>query len=108
MSDALGILSRGGLVRLDGLLLRLDHELWPWARAVSCFVGLCKTVEVPDKVYIHHIKRGFGSRDQNSGPCKYAQTSLRTLLYGSRVLCGAVAWLVLVTVPIIVRREVKL
>jgi hypothetical protein len=28
-------------------------------------------------------------------------------LYGSPVLCGAVAWLVLVTVAILVRREVK-
>ena len=43
MSDALEILSSGGLVRFDGLLLSLDHELWPWARAVSCFVELCKT-----------------------------------------------------------------
>ena len=58
-------------------------------------------------LYIHHIKRGFGSRDKNWGPCKYAQTSLRTLLYGSPVLCGAVAWLVLVTVAILVRMEVK-
>ena len=106
MSDALEILSSGGLVRFDGLLLSLDHELWPWAGAVSCFVGLCKT-EAPGKVYIHHIKRGFGSRDKNWGPCKYAQMSLRTLLYGSPVLCGAVAWLVLVTVAILVRREVK-
>jgi hypothetical protein len=55
-------------------------------------VGLCKT-EAPGKVYIHHIK--------------YAQMSLRTLLYGSPVLCGAIAWLVLVTVAILVRREVK-
>ena len=58
-------------------------------------------------LYIHHIKRGFGSRDKNWGPCKYAQMSLRTLLYGSPVLCGAVAWLVLVTATILVRREVK-
>ena len=40
--------------------------------------------------YINHINRGFGSRDQNWGSCKYAQTSLRTLLYGSPVLC--VVW----------------
>ena len=46
MSDALEILSSGGLVRFDSL----DHELWPWAGAVSCFVGLCKT-EAPGKVY---------------------------------------------------------
>ena len=90
MSDALDILSGGGLVRFDGLLLRLYHELWPWARAVSCFVGLCKTVEVPGELYINHINRGFGSRDQNWGSCKYAQTSLRTLLYGSPLLC--VVW----------------
>ena len=50
MSDALEILSSGGLVRFDGLLLSLDHELWPWAGAVSCFVELCKT-EAPGKVY---------------------------------------------------------
>ena len=50
MSDALEILSSGGLVRFDGLLLSLDHELWLWAGAVSCFVGLCKT-EAPGKVY---------------------------------------------------------
>jgi hypothetical protein len=44
VSDALEIMSSGGLVRFDGLLLRLDHELWPWAGAVSSFVGLlCKT-----------------------------------------------------------------
>jgi hypothetical protein len=36
-----------------------------------------------------------------------AQMSLRTLLYGSPVLCGAVAWLALVMVAILVRREVK-
>ncbi len=54
MSDALEILSSGGLVRFDGLLLSLDHELWPWARAVSCFVGLCKT-EAPGKYYIFII-----------------------------------------------------
>ena len=73
MSDALEILSSGGLVRFDGLLLSLDHELWPWARAVSCFVELCKT-EAPGKYIsnpnpnpyiLHHIKRGFGSRDKN-------------------------------------------
>ena len=58
-------------------------------------------------LYIHHINRGFGSRDKNWVPCKYAQMSLRTLLYGSPVLCGAVAWLVLVAVTILVRREVK-
>ena len=58
-------------------------------------------------LYIHHINRGFGSRDQNWGRCKYAQMSLRTLLYGSPVLCGAVACLVLVAVTILVRREVK-
>ena len=52
MSDALEILSSGGLVRFDGLLLSLDHELWPWARAVSCFVGLCKT-EAPGKYIIY-------------------------------------------------------
>jgi hypothetical protein len=52
VSDALEILSSGGLVRFDGLLLGLDHELWPWARAVSCFVELCKT-EAPGKyIYI--------------------------------------------------------
>jgi hypothetical protein len=50
VSDALEILSSGGLIRLDGLLLSLDHRLWPWARAVSCFVGLCKT-EALGKVY---------------------------------------------------------
>ena len=55
MSDALEILSSGGLVRFDGLLLSLDHELWPWAGAVSCFVGLCKT-EAPGKyIYIFII-----------------------------------------------------
>jgi hypothetical protein len=49
--------------------------------------------------YIHHIiNRGFSSRDQNWGPCRYAQLSLRALLYGSRTLCGAVAWLVDVVV----------
>ena len=48
MSDALEILSSGGLVRFDGFLLSLDHELWPRARAVSCFVELCKT-EAPGK-----------------------------------------------------------
>ena len=53
MSDALEILSSGGLVRFDGLLLSLDHKLWPWAGAgaVSCFVGLCKT-EAPAGKYI--------------------------------------------------------
>jgi hypothetical protein len=46
--------------------------------------------------------------DKIWGPCKYAQMSLRTLLYGSLVLCGAVAWLVLVVrVAILVRREVR-
>jgi hypothetical protein len=63
VSDALEILSSGGLVRFARLLVSLDHELWPWARAVSCFVGLCKT-EAPGNVHIHHIKRGFGSRDK--------------------------------------------
>jgi hypothetical protein len=48
--------------------------------------------------------RGFGSRDQNWGPCKYyAEKNLRTLLYGSRALCGTVAWHVLITVPILVK-----
>jgi hypothetical protein len=56
--------------------------------------------------YIYHIKRGFGSRNKNWGPCKYAQTSLRTLLYGSPTLYGAVAWLVLVTVTILVSPSV--
>jgi hypothetical protein len=113
VSDALEILSSGGFVLFDGLLLRLDRELWPWARAVSCFVELCKT-EAPGKVYLYihhilntHITHSFGSRDQNWGPCRCAQMSLRMLLYGSPVLCGAVAWLVLVMVMILVRREVK-
>ena len=52
MSDALEILSSGGLVRFDGLLLSLDPELWPWAGAVSCFVELCKT-EAPGKYIIY-------------------------------------------------------
>jgi hypothetical protein len=43
----------------------------------------------------------------NDGFHIYRWMSLRTLLYGSPVLCGAVAWLVLVTVTIFVRREVK-
>ena len=51
-----------------------------------------------------YLNMGFGSRDKNWGPCKYAQMSL---LCGSPVLCGAIAWLVLVTVAILVRREVK-
>jgi hypothetical protein len=88
VSDAPEILSSGGLVRFDGLLLRLDHELWPWAGAVSCLVGLCKT-EAPG-MHIHHINRGFGSRDENWGPC-------------SLTLCGAAARLVLVMVTIQVR-----
>jgi hypothetical protein len=71
------------------------------------FRGVVQKTEAPGKVYIHHIKRGFGSRDINWGPCKYAQMSLRTLLYRSPVLCGAVAWLVLVTATMLVRREVK-
>jgi hypothetical protein len=50
VSNALEILSSGGLVRFDGLLRRLDHEFWPWAEAVSCVMGLCKT-EAPGKVY---------------------------------------------------------
>jgi hypothetical protein len=77
VSNALEILASGGLVRFDGLLLSLDHELWPWV--------------------------GRSLRDKNWGPCKYAQMSLRRLLYGSPILCGAVAWLVLVTVTILVR-----
>jgi hypothetical protein len=99
VSDELEIMSSGGLVQVDGLLLRLNHRIWP--------VGLCKT-EAPGKyIYIHHINRGFGSRDKNWGPYKYAQISRRTILYGSPELCGAVAWLVLVMVVILVRREVK-
>jgi hypothetical protein len=65
----LEILSRGGLVRFDGLLLRLGHKLWPRARAVSCFVVLCKTEGTS-------IDRGFGSREINRGRCRYAQMSL--------------------------------
>jgi hypothetical protein len=61
-------------------------SFWPWARAVS----------------------GFGSMDQNWRPCKYAQqVNRRTLLSASRTLCGTVAWLVLVTVTILVKGEVK-
>ena len=55
MAYAFEILSSGGLVRFDGLLLSLDHELWPWARAVSRFVGLCKTGSTRYVYYIFII-----------------------------------------------------
>ena len=55
MSYALEILSSGSLVQFDGLLLSFGHELWPWARAVSCFVGLCKTGSTRYVYYIFII-----------------------------------------------------
>jgi hypothetical protein len=78
VSDELEILSSGGLVRFDGLLLTLDHyEFLPWVRLVSWGCARQK----------HN--RGFGSWDQNWRPCRYAH---RTLLYGHPTLCGAVGW----------------
>jgi hypothetical protein len=53
---------------------------------------------------VEELGNSLDSRNQNWGPCK---TSLRTLSYGSRTLCGKVAWLVLVTVSILVKEEVR-
>jgi hypothetical protein len=43
------------------------------------------------KLSLTPINSGFDSRDENWAPCKYAQMTLWTLLYGSRTLCGVVA-----------------
>ncbi len=101
----IGGMGSGGLVRFDGLLLSLDHE----DKGGLLFRGVVQDRKYQVRIlYIHHINRGFGSRGKNWGPFKFAQTSLRTLLYdGSPVRCGAVAWLVFVAVTILVRREVK-
>ena len=64
MSDALEILSSGGLVRLDVLLLRfvwiMSFGLGQGRSLVSW--GCARQLKYQVK-YIHHIKRGFGSRD---------------------------------------------